>query len=213
MEPIAGCPQLVGVNTMDDDLGVLGEKAHRPGRAGASHRRQHQRPQARLEPGAERLTPEKDAAQPAPATILELGPDLDRRAGLHADGADPGAEAGGRGARHIRVGRREIVAGLVERHPPQERPREMNFDRDDRGGRAERPAGDLDVVHVGGGAGEGAIEGETLEVLRLRRGDVDLLDFDQRHSWFAPRRFGRAGLFRGRATTGRRGSPRSHDRL
>src|SRR5215208_4916556 len=34
--PVAGCAQLIRVPTMDDDLGMLREEAHRPGRAGAT---------------------------------------------------------------------------------------------------------------------------------------------------------------------------------
>src|SRR5918997_3196418 len=90
--PVASRAQLVRMPAMDDDLRVLGEEAHCPCRAGASHCRQHQWLQTWLETGLDRLMTEGDAAQSRSCAMTEHRAHLEINPWFETEHAHRGAK-------------------------------------------------------------------------------------------------------------------------
>jgi hypothetical protein len=126
--PVPGSAQLVRVPAMDDDLGMLREEAHRPRRAGATHRRQHQRLQPRLESRLNRLVTKDDTAQPRSGAIGEHGAKLEIGTRLQANDAYPGAKPACPGSRRFWVIASDVRSLLVERRLAQDDATLVNLD-------------------------------------------------------------------------------------
>jgi hypothetical protein len=162
---------------MDDDLGMLGEEAHRPRRAGATHRRQHERLQPRLESGLNRLVPKDNAAQPRSGAIGEHGAKLEIGAWLQADDADPGAKPACPGSRRFRVIASDVGALLIERRLAKHDTTLVNLDLLDGLAVSQNPAGDLDVVDIAT-ADSRSIDCKREDLAGLGRSKFEVVNFN-----------------------------------
>jgi hypothetical protein len=162
---------------MDDDLGMLGQEAHRPRRSGATHRREHERLQSRLESGLDRLVTQRDTAQARSGAIGEHGANLEIGARLQPDYAYPGAKPACTRYRRVRVIASDVGALLVERRLPHDYAALVNLDLLDGLAVSQSPSGDLDVVDVAT-ADTRSIDRKRLNLAGLGRSKFDVVDFD-----------------------------------
>src|SRR5215207_7547839 len=186
--PVAGCAQLIRVPTMDDDLGMLGEEAHRPGRAGATHRREHERLQSRLETRLDRFVAKRDTAEARSGAIGEHGAQLEIGPRLEPDHTHAGAKAARSGTRRVGVVASDVRSLLIEGCLANDDTTLVNFDLLDWLADSEDPSRELDVVDIAT-ADAGSINRKRLNLAGVGRSKFDIVDFDQRHEagfpfWF-----------------------------
>src|SRR5215216_2056414 len=178
--PIPSRAQLIWMPAMDDDFGMLGEEAHRPRRAGATHRREHERLQTRLESGLDRLVTERDTAQPRSGAIGQHGAQLKIGPRLEPDHTHPGAKAARSGTGRIGEVASDVGSLLIQRCLANDDSALMNFDFLDGLADSQDPSRELDVVDIAT-ADAGSIDRKRLNLAGPRRSKFDIVDFDQRH--------------------------------